>query len=114
MQMSQLTLTVSWMLDYIEGCVDSLNTALNYLETRKGMCVCVLFKPRLTYWPGPFAFLVKRQCFEKYKLKNKEPNNFELNREQAMGVVLKQLNEWDVIVATTGLLSARVGLDSNG
>lgn len=56
----------------------------------------------------PFAFIIKKGLFEKYSLKNKKQNSFELKREDAIETVIKALEEKDVIVATTGHISREV------
>jgi len=75
--------------DYLDGARDAVNTALNYLENRK----------------GPYAFLVKRQTFTSYKLKSKEPDNLSVNREQALKLVVDSCKGFDILVATTGFAS---------
>lgn len=75
--------------DYIEGARESVETALHYMERRN----------------GPYAFLVKRQTFTSYKLKNLEPNRHQLTREQALRHIVNEVGNWDVLVATTGFAS---------
>lgn len=78
--------------DYVEGVEETLDSALDYTKRRN----------------SPFALLVKRQTFEQYKLVNKESNPYELNREDALRVALKALDDWDVVVGTTGFTSREV------
>ena len=56
---------------------------------------------------GPYCLLVKRQTFLPYKLQIAENQftNLPLNREGAVAEVLNVLNERDVVVGTTGMLS---------
>lgn len=75
--------------DYSEGAREVLETAHHYLENRK----------------GPYALLVKRQTFTNYKLQSREPDNYTLNREQALKVCLDHSGDWDIFVATTGFAS---------
>jgi len=75
--------------DFLEGATEAVDTAIHHMENR----------------PGPYALLVKRQCFTKYKMKKMEPNQYELNREEAMKLVIDATGEWDILVATTGFLS---------
>lgn len=75
--------------DFLEGAQETIETAVHHMENR----------------PGPYALLVKRQCFTKYKMKNVEPNMQKLNREEALGYVIDNSGEWDILVGTTGFLS---------
>lgn len=56
----------------------------------------------------PFAFIVKKGTFEKYSLINKVDSNYSLVREEAIEVIIQNLNQTDVIVATTGHISREV------
>ena len=56
----------------------------------------------------PFAFIVKKGTFEKYSLINKVDSTFSLTREDAIETVIKNLNQTDVVVATTGHISREV------
>lgn len=51
------------------------------------------------------AIVVKRNLFSPYKSKSKTVDNFQMSREDAMKIVVENLNKNDVIVATTGKLS---------
>ena len=53
----------------------------------------------------PYALVVRKDTFEHYELKNKLITNYELGREDALDLVLSELNENDIIVSTTGMLS---------
>eukprot|EP01006_Ploeotia_vitrea_P047483 TRINITY_DN67133_c5_g1_i1.p2 TRINITY_DN67133_c5_g1~~TRINITY_DN67133_c5_g1_i1.p2 ORF type:complete len:306 (-),score=171.33 TRINITY_DN67133_c5_g1_i1:894-1811(-) len=75
--------------DYIEGAREAVDSAVHHMETRG----------------GPYALLVKRQCFSKYKLKSLEPNTRELSREEALRVLVNTFGKWDVVVGTTGFTS---------
>jgi len=75
--------------DFLEGAIEAIDTAVHHMENR----------------PGPYAFLVKRQCFTKYKMKNVEPNAYHLTREEILRLVLDHVGPWDVLVGTTGFLS---------
>ncbi|MBN4049056.1 phosphonopyruvate decarboxylase [archaeon AH-315-M20] len=54
---------------------------------------------------SPFAIVVKKGTFEKYTLKNKKETNYELNREEAIKIIVPLLDEKDIIVSTTGKTS---------
>lgn len=56
----------------------------------------------------PFAFIIRKGLFEEYKLINKSQTPYELIREDAIETVIKNLNEKDVIVSTTGHISREV------
>lgn len=75
--------------DFIEGATEAVDTAIHHLENR----------------PGPYAFLVKRQCFTKYKMKNLPAAVYDMNREDALKVMMPNLGPWDIVVGTTGFLS---------
>ena len=54
---------------------------------------------------APYAFIVKKGTFEKYELKNKVETNYKLSREDAIKLVVDQLDSKDVVVSTTGKIS---------
>jgi phosphonopyruvate decarboxylase len=54
---------------------------------------------------GPYAFLIKKQTFLKYKLQNLEKNEQEINREEALNMIVEETGEFDVLVGTTGFTS---------
>lgn len=54
---------------------------------------------------SPFAFVVRKNLFEPYELKNKVKTNFEMKREDAIKIIVNALNEDDIIVSTTGKTS---------
>ena len=58
--------------------------------------------------PAPFALVVSEGTFEKYNMKNESPEIYSLNREEALSIILKNLNEKDIIVTTTGKTSREV------
>lgn len=74
--------------DYIEGAEKALQTARKHLQTTQ----------------GPYALLVKRQTFVKYKLPSPKPK-YEWNREGALRELIQLFSARDVIVGTTGMLS---------
>jgi len=90
--LTDLNIQFEVLPDYIEGAREAVESAVHYLERRS----------------GPYAFLVKRQTFTKYKLKNVEPNTHELNREGALKLVIAATNNFDVLVTTTGFTSREV------
>jgi phosphonopyruvate decarboxylase len=75
--------------DYEEGAQEALSTAISYMSDRK----------------SPYALLVKRQCFTKYKLQSIEPNENKMSREDAIKLIVDNTNTWDAMVATTGFAS---------
>jgi len=90
--LTDLNIQFEVLPDFIEGAREAVDQAVHYLERRS----------------GPYAFLVKRQTFTKYKLKNVEPNIHELNREQALKLVIGATSNFDVLVTTTGFTSREV------
>ena len=80
------------MSDNFEMAKISLDKAFEYMkETKK-----------------PFAFIIRKNTFEKYIKKNDTKNNYTLEREVAIEEVLKTLKSSDVIVSTTGHISREV------
>eukprot|EP00462_Mataza_sp_D1_P016908 CAMPEP_0175173276 /NCGR_PEP_ID=MMETSP0087-20121206/31952_1 /TAXON_ID=136419 /ORGANISM="Unknown Unknown, Strain D1" /LENGTH=382 /DNA_ID=CAMNT_0016464547 /DNA_START=59 /DNA_END=1207 /DNA_ORIENTATION=- len=75
--------------DYFEGAQEAIATAKQYMDSRR----------------APYALLVKRQTFEKYKLQTTIPNLHAMNREDAIKVILENTGIWDVIVGSTGFTS---------
>jgi phosphonopyruvate decarboxylase len=60
---------------------------------------------RLRERPAPFALLVRKETFEKYKLKNVIQSPYKLSREDAIGELIGLLRPGMPIVATTGMPS---------
>ena len=56
----------------------------------------------------PFVFIIRKGTFEEYNLTKRTQTSYELIREKAIETVIKQLNEKDIIVATTGHISREV------
>lgn len=54
---------------------------------------------------SPLAFIIKKDFFEPYQLKNKIDTGFEMNREDAIKLVVDALKGDDIIVSTTGKTS---------
>ena len=53
----------------------------------------------------PYALIVKKGTFEKYKLSEKTEKHLELEREKAVQLVASVLNDNTVVVSTTGKIS---------
>ncbi|MEK6984238.1 MAG: phosphonopyruvate decarboxylase [Nanoarchaeota archaeon] len=62
-------------------------------------------KEYMEHKKAPYAIVVRRNTFEEYKLKNKKGTSYELNREEALKIIVPLLNEKDIIVSTTGKIS---------
>jgi len=75
--------------DYIEGARATIDSAVHYMEKRN----------------GPYALLVKRQTFTKYKMKSLTADICQINREEALKLILEETKSWDILVATTGFTS---------
>ncbi|WNH13978.1 phosphonopyruvate decarboxylase [Thalassobellus suaedae] len=56
----------------------------------------------------PYALLVRKNTFEKYKLQNDKESSFELNREGAVKLIIGQLKKDDIVISTTGKTSREV------
>ena len=52
-----------------------------------------------------FAFVVRKGTFEEYKLRKDETSRLHINRETAIRQVVSVLNDNDVVVSTTGMIS---------
>ncbi len=57
---------------------------------------------------GPYALLVRKGTFAPYALKTSVPDRGRLRREEALGLILEQLDRDEIIVATTGMASREV------
>lgn len=53
----------------------------------------------------PYALLVKKKTFKSYKLKKAKTSSYLMNREDAIKLLVDQLDENDVVVSTTGKTS---------
>lgn len=56
----------------------------------------------------PFALLVRKGTFEKYKLLKDSTSSFALDREGAVKLIIDQLEDKDIVVSTTGKTSREV------
>jgi len=74
--------------DYEEGAELALQSARHYMDLNK----------------GPFALLVKRQTFSPYKMPKAKPE-FPLTREECLQRIVDVINNKDIVVGTTGMLS---------
>jgi phosphonopyruvate decarboxylase len=54
---------------------------------------------------APFALVVKKGTFEKYKQISVSQQNYELSREKAINLIIDNLDKQDVVVSTTGMIS---------
>ena len=57
---------------------------------------------------APFALLVKKGVFDKYKLKTKVENPYTINREEVIEWMLQKMEDEAVVVSTTGKSSREV------
>lgn len=51
------------------------------------------------------AIIVRKNTFTSYKLEKKQPDNWQLTREEALSVILSNIPDNSIIVSTTGMLS---------
>ncbi|MBN1645237.1 phosphonopyruvate decarboxylase [Candidatus Woesearchaeota archaeon] len=54
---------------------------------------------------APYALIIKKGTFESYSLKTELETFYDLNREQAIKLILDQLNPNDIVISTTGKTS---------
>ncbi len=54
---------------------------------------------------SPLAFIIKKGLFEPYQLKKKLETSFEMNREDAVKIIVDALGADDIIISTTGKTS---------
>jgi phosphonopyruvate decarboxylase len=86
--LASLNIPFQILPDYEEGAEQVLATAKQYMDNAK----------------APYCLLVKRQTFLPFKLEKKPPQ-YKLNREQVLNLVVNQLNNRDIVISTTGMLS---------
>ncbi len=53
----------------------------------------------------PHALIIRKGTFEKYSIKSPVKSNYEMTREQAIGIIVNELTDNDIIVSTTGKTS---------
>ncbi len=53
----------------------------------------------------PYCLVVKKNIFEEYKLKNLKADKYTLPREEAINTVMQCINENNIIISTTGMIS---------
>ena len=53
----------------------------------------------------PYALVIKKDTFEEYKLQNNIVTDFEMTREDAIEIIINNMNDEAVIVSTTGMAS---------
>lgn len=53
----------------------------------------------------PYALVVRKGTFEDYRTTNSEPSSYDLSREDAIRLIAGTLNERDIVVSTTGMIS---------
>ena len=88
--LSDLGITYEVLPDFEEGAAESLDVALNHLNT-KGT---------------PYAFLVRRRTFLPYKRATPEPPaKYELSREEALDYLMEHIGKFDAVVSGAGLTS---------
>jgi phosphonopyruvate decarboxylase len=75
-----------------KNCDESLiqiNEACNFMKTQK----------------EPFAFIIEKDTFEAYTPQNKTAPVFQLGREEAIKMIVDNMDAGDVVVSTTGMIS---------
>lgn len=77
------------MPNSLEECTDVLGRLLASMRERT----------------GPVALIVRKNSFEKYTLRASKGTNYELSRENALKLIIEQVQPQDAIVSTTGMTS---------
>lgn len=54
---------------------------------------------------SPFAIVVKKDSFSKYRINDNNLGHYELSREDAIKEIVKNLDDKDIIISTTGVTS---------
>ncbi len=73
----------------IEDVEEILNKAFRYMNEYK----------------APYAFVVRKGTFEKYESENKTEQGYDLSRENAIRLIVNELDDNDVVISTTGMTS---------
>ena len=63
---------------------------------------------KMTELSCPFALVISEGTFEEYKLVNDTQSDYKFNREEAINLILNELNDNEIIVSTTGKASREV------
>ncbi len=54
---------------------------------------------------SPYAFIVRKNLFQNYDLENEMKDDYTLSREEAISVIMQNLNGDEIIVSSTGFVS---------
>jgi len=57
---------------------------------------------------SPYAFIVRKNLFQEYNLEKKEKDDYSLSREEAISIIMQNLNNDEIIVSSTGYVSREV------
>lgn len=85
-------------------CMEIKNVVLSkdaYEITRQIDEACLYMRAR----KEPYAFIVEKDTFEDYTPQNKATSTFQLNREEAVKLVIDSLESGDIVISTTGMIS---------
>ena len=75
------------------------------MDDEKAVAVINRAKSYVQEKNAPFGLVVKKDCLEAYKLRSAEVTNFPLVREQAIKILVDNLEDDAVVVSTTGVTS---------
>lgn len=78
------------------------NETVNVEEITERVCL------KIKKDSSPHALIVSSGTFETYKPEHKAINNFSVSREEALKIILENLNGNEIIVSTTGMTSREV------
>lgn len=80
---------------------------LSYNETKNELIINEAVEYMKKY-KEPFALIVRKKTFENYSFKIQIKTNYDLNREEALKLIISKMNDKDIIVSTTGKTSREV------
>lgn len=96
-KMGKITLPLLETLD-IPYCILEPNPDVIKNEIEKAL---TYFKEK----QGPYALIIKRNFFSEYLVKKEKSSKYELSREQAIKIIMENIDENILIVSTTGYTS---------
>jgi len=80
---------------------------LSYNETKNKLIINEAVEYMKRY-KEPFALIVRKNTFENYSFKKQIKTNYDLNREEALKLIISKMDDKDIIVSTTGKTSREV------
>jgi len=96
-KMGKITLS---MLETLDIPYTILNPNLNDIKIELEKALQYLKEKQ-----GPYAFIIKKNFFHEYRMKKEIPLDFELSREEAIQLIVDNLENDTLIISTTGYTS---------